>query len=60
MLGNGIGEREKEILDDLTRVIVNRTMFPITEKIKRAAETGDKALIENSEKLFIRDLRHKF
>jgi len=60
LLGNGIGEKEKAILDDLTRVIVNRTMFPITEKIKMAAETGDRSLIENSEKLFIRELRHKF
>ena len=59
MLGNGIGKKEKTILDDLTRVIVNKTMFPITEKIKMAAETGDKSLIENSEKLFIEKLRHK-
>ena len=52
MLGNGLGEREKRIIDDLTRVIVNRLTSPIAEKIRRAAEQGDQEAVKIAEKWF--------
>ncbi len=59
MLGDGASEREREILNDLTRVIINRTMSPVAGSIREAAETGDDATIELAEKLFLKGLRHK-
>lgn len=56
MLGDGVKERELRILDDLTRVIINRTMSPLAGKIRKAAETGDKESIKTAEKWF---LEHK-
>ncbi|NOZ58295.1 MAG: glutamyl-tRNA reductase [Euryarchaeota archaeon] len=52
MLGNGIGERERRIIDDLTRVIVNRLTSPIAENIRRAAEQGDQEAVRVAEKWF--------
>lgn len=57
MLGNGIGDKEKEVLDDLTRVIINRTMSPIANKIREAAEVGDSASIKAAEKWFLKHRR---
>ncbi len=51
MLGNGIGDREKRIIDDLTRVIVNRLTSPIAENIRRAAEQGDQEAVKVAERL---------
>lgn len=45
MLGNGIDEKEREIIDDLTKVIVKKSMTPIAEKIKKAAEIGDEITV---------------
>ncbi len=59
MLGNGAGERELKIIDDLTRVIINRTMAPIADNIRKAAETGDDDTVKVAEKLFLKGLRHK-
>jgi glutamyl-tRNA reductase len=53
MLGDGVDERELRILDDLTRVIINRTMSPIVGKLREAAETGDKEIIKAAEKWFL-------
>lgn len=53
MLGDGVEERELRILDDLTRVIVNRTMYPIVGKLRKAAEKGDKEVIRMAEKWFL-------
>jgi glutamyl-tRNA reductase len=53
MLGDGVKERELRILDDLTRVIINRTMSPLVGKIRKAAETGDKEAIRIAEKWFL-------
>jgi glutamyl-tRNA reductase len=53
MLGDGVRDRELRILDDLTRVIVNRTMSPIVGKLRKAAETGDKEIIKAAEKWFL-------
>jgi glutamyl-tRNA reductase len=52
MLGNGLGERERRIIDDLTRVIVNRLTSPIAENIRRAAERGDQEAVRVAEKWF--------
>ncbi len=54
MLGDGVGKKEKEVLDDLTRVIINRTMSPIASRIREAAETGDNAGIKTAEKWFLK------
>jgi glutamyl-tRNA reductase len=56
MLGDGANEREMRILDDLTKVIISRTMSPLVGKIREAAETGDKDAIKAAEKWF---LEHK-
>lgn len=53
MLGDGVDDRELRILDDLTRVIINRTMSPIVGKLRKAAETGDKEIINAAEKWFL-------
>jgi glutamyl-tRNA reductase len=52
MLGDGLGEREKRIIDDLTRVIVNRLTSPIAENIRKAAEQGDQEAVKVAEKWF--------
>jgi glutamyl-tRNA reductase len=39
MLGNGIGDKEKKVIDKLTKVIVKRTMSPIAEQIRKATGT---------------------
>lgn len=54
MLGDGIDKKEKEVLDDLTRVIINRTMSPIASKIREAAETNDSTSIKTAEKWFLK------
>ncbi|MFQ6105758.1 MAG: glutamyl-tRNA reductase, partial [Candidatus Hydrothermarchaeaceae archaeon] len=55
MLGDGVEEKEKEVLDDLTRVIINRTMSPIAGKIREAAEKGDALAIKIAEKWFMKE-----
>ncbi|GBE55985.1 glutamyl-tRNA reductase [archaeon BMS3Bbin16] len=54
MLGNGIGEKEKEVIDRLTKVIVKRTMTPITKQIRRVAEIDDKDALRAAEIYFLR------
>jgi glutamyl-tRNA reductase len=54
MLGDGVSKEEKAVLDDLTRVIINRTMSPIAGKVREAAETGDNAGIKTAEKWFLK------
>ncbi len=58
MLGNGANEKEKRVLDDLTRIIINRTVAPIANNIRKAAETGDGDTIKVAEKLFLKEM-HK-
>lgn len=55
---NGINGKEKQVLDDLTRVITTRTVSPIAHEIRKAAEVGDKETIKAAQKLFIKH-RHK-
>lgn len=45
ILGNGIGDKEKKVIDDLTKVIIKRSMTPIADKIRKAAETGDEITV---------------
>ncbi|MFQ5976188.1 MAG: glutamyl-tRNA reductase [Candidatus Hydrothermarchaeales archaeon] len=45
MLGNGIGEEERKIIDDLTNVITKKSMTPIADKIRKAAESGDEITV---------------
>lgn len=52
MLGNQFGEREKTIVNDLTKVIIKKTIAPIADNIRKSAETGDKESIEMAEKWF--------
>ncbi|MEE8168712.1 MAG: glutamyl-tRNA reductase [Candidatus Hydrothermarchaeales archaeon] len=59
MFGNGINEKDREILNDLTKVIINRTMSPVVDNIRKAAETGDDATIKLAEKVFLKELHHK-
>jgi len=56
---NGINGKEKQVLDDLTRVIITRTVSPIANEIRKAAEIGDKDTIDAAERLFIKEPRHK-
>jgi glutamyl-tRNA reductase len=55
---NGINGKEKQVLDDLTRVITTRTVSPIASEIRKAAEVGDKITIDAAQKLFIKH-KHK-
>ncbi len=56
---NGINGKERQVLDDLTRVIITRTVSPIANEIRKAAEIGDKNTINAAERLFIKEPRHK-
>ncbi|MFQ5800488.1 MAG: glutamyl-tRNA reductase [Candidatus Hydrothermarchaeales archaeon] len=53
MLGNGAGEKEKAVLDDLTKVIVKKTMRPIVKQIRRAAELKDEDALRAAEIYFL-------
>jgi glutamyl-tRNA reductase len=59
ILGDGVNEKEKKVLDDLTRVIINRTISPIVGNIRKAAEIGDNDIIKVAEKWFLKELRHR-
>ena len=51
MLGK-TSPREKEIIDDLTRVIISKTLFPIVRNLRKAVENGDKDRIRLVRELF--------
>jgi glutamyl-tRNA reductase len=51
MLQN-VGEREKEIIDDLTLVLLKQTFLPIVQNLRKAAVKNDKELIDIAVKLF--------
>lgn len=54
MLGNGIGDKEKEVIDRLTQVIVKKTMTPIVKQVRKAAELKDEDTLRAAEVYFIR------
>lgn len=58
MLDN-LGEREKKIIDDLTRVIVKRTLTPIASSIRESAESGNQEAIKVAENWFDMGLNGK-
>ncbi|MEM0314275.1 MAG: glutamyl-tRNA reductase [Candidatus Bathyarchaeia archaeon] len=49
---NELDERERRIIDDLTRIILKRVLMPMVENLKAAASNGDRQLIEETAKLF--------
>jgi glutamyl-tRNA reductase len=51
MIGD-VDEREREILDDLTSILLKQTFVPIVENLRLAAKNGDTQLIEVAVKLF--------
>jgi len=51
MMGD-VDEREKQILNDLTCVLLKQTFIPIVENLRLAAKNGDQRLIETAVKLF--------
>jgi glutamyl-tRNA reductase len=55
MLGNGIGDKEKEVINALTKVIVKKTMSPIAKQIRRVAEVDDKDALRAAEIYFLGD-----
>ncbi|GCC11348.1 glutamyl-tRNA reductase [archaeon] len=58
MLDN-LGERDKKIIDDLTRVIVKRTLTPIASSIRESAESGNQEAIKVAENWFDMGLNGK-
>jgi glutamyl-tRNA reductase len=51
MIG-ALDERQKQILNDLTTVLLKQTFIPIVENLRIAAKNGDKQAIEAAVKLF--------
>jgi len=51
MIGD-VDEREREILDDLTSILLKQTFVPIVENLRLAAKNGDAELIDLAVKLF--------
>ncbi len=51
MLGNGVDERKRRVIEDLSRVLVKRITSPIAENLRRAAEMGDQEAVRVAEKL---------
>ncbi|MEK6976977.1 MAG: glutamyl-tRNA reductase [Candidatus Hydrothermarchaeota archaeon] len=54
MLGE-VGEKERAVIEDLSKVLVKRSVAPIAGKIRRAAEKGDSTSIKMVERLFLED-----
>ena len=48
----GLNEKEKEVVDDLTLVLLKQTFLPIIENLRKAAVNNDKELIDMAVKLF--------
>jgi len=55
ILGNSIGEREKVVLADLTKVIQSRTISPIADEIRKAAEVNDREAIHVARRWFLKE-----
>ncbi len=51
MIGD-VDEKEREILDDLTSILLKQTFVPIVENLRLAAKNGDTQLIDLAVKLF--------
>jgi glutamyl-tRNA reductase len=51
MLQN-LSDKEKEVIDDLTLVLLKQTFLPIIQNLRKAAVENDKELIDIATKLF--------
>ncbi len=51
MLGT-VDEKQKQVLDDLTSILLKQTFIPIVENLRSAAKDGDVQFIETAVKLF--------
>ena len=51
MLQN-VGDKEKEVIDDLTLVLLKQTFLPIIQNLRKAAVENDKELIDIAVRLF--------
>lgn len=49
---NGVGEKEKRVVDDLTRTIVKRMLMPMIENLRAAALSNEKQMIDSAARLF--------
>jgi glutamyl-tRNA reductase len=47
-----LDEKQKEVIDDLTLVLLKQTFLPIIQNLRKAAVENDKELIDNAVKLF--------
>ena len=54
MLGNEASPREIEIIDDLTKVVVSKTLFPIVKNMREAVEDGNKEKVKIIRELFLK------
>jgi glutamyl-tRNA reductase len=51
MMGT-LDERQKQVVDDLTKVLVKQVLVPVVENLRVAAVNSDAALVEAAAKLF--------
>ena len=57
MIGT-LDERQKQVLNDLTSILLKQTFIPIVENLRIAAKNGDKQAIEVAVKLFEKTGKH--
>jgi glutamyl-tRNA reductase len=51
MLGK-VDEKQKQILEDMTSILLKQTFIPIVENLRIAAVNGDEQVIDTAVKLF--------
>ncbi|MEM2953385.1 MAG: glutamyl-tRNA reductase [Candidatus Bathyarchaeia archaeon] len=49
---NGVGEKERQVVEDLTRIIVKRMLMPMIENLRAAALNDEKQIIDSVVRLF--------
>ncbi len=54
MLGSKASQREIEIIDDLTKVVVSKTLFPIVKNMRKVVEDGDREKVKILRELFLK------
>jgi len=50
MLGE-VSEREKRVIDDLTRIIVKKMLMPVVENLRSAASKDEREIVDGAVKL---------
>jgi glutamyl-tRNA reductase len=58
-LGDGLTEKERAVLNDLTRVIVKKTVAPLATQIRKTAESGNEEAIRMVEQLFLDEAENR-